>query len=781
MNFYIFEKPQQQVGKLCTLDVYLDYMNPESTKGKHLRSVALAIKRSVAEGQNKEVVAELKRHLPGITWQASFQGKKRSNQNAVPSGLYMLDIDHTDEKTNEVINQALKLRDEYQIVYIGHSVSFMGVRIVAKMPDGCVSIDEAQKKLSDALGVEYDSACKDMARLSFMVPDEFVSYLDQSIFPRLECAEETTEATNSEPVENVDEQPPIEVVKSSSETDSEKKEPVSTIPEYKGIPLLDIAREYFEETGGQPVEGERNTRLYNAAFMLRYICDFNEEKLLKGLPKLGLSEQERKSVIHSACVATRANVTPQRLTALINRMKMERDLNDDDPDEDGDQIIDVEHFADVFTTSEVPALPPIWEQFYRIAPDDFKLATCLCLLPFLGTLGSRLRAKYRGREVHSPSFIVTLEAPQAQGKSFIKILDEVCLGELKKSDQQQRDEEKAWRESKKMYRDMGSKLSKKEVAEFMNSKPEVIIRYVSPTMSTTEMLRRMDEAQGLHLFAMSTEIDTVYKAHKRDFSNLSDLLRKAFDNDEAGQDYASENSWSGIVRLYYNCIYSGTPKAVRRFFPDVEDGMVSRVLFVTIPDQTFKRGVVFDTFTRKELDEVNYNLTRLNNISMFEGDVQPEHELSMKFLVNHMQKWVDAQQSYAQRMNDITRDTFCRRSAVIGFRAGMLAFYLWQEVNTPTVRRKVKDFATWIANCALRQFLLRFKLVHDTRSTFKFKDVYESLPETFTMHDVRVAAGKLNMRTAPRDMIYHWKLGGVLESGENKTYKKINSEELKNE
>lgn len=769
MNFYIFENPKQQIGRLCTYQIYLDYQNPQSVKGKKLIAITKAIAEAVKDG-NKELVSDLKKQLPAISWQASFGGKNRSNRNAIPSGLYMLDIDHTNENTSQIINKAYTLREPFNIVYIARSVSGQGVRVVAKMPDDCSTIEEAQQHLADAFGVAFDAACKDMARLSFLVPDDYVSFCNNSIFPNEDGEEAAEESTTDEANQTEEE----------SSTDDDKEKPAakpvkSTVPEYRGIPLLEIAHEYFEETGGQPVEGERNTRLYNAAFVMRYICDFNEDKLIKGLPTLGLSLQERQQVVHSACIAPRSTSVPQKLMGIINRMVDDRAIFTGEDDDDNEVAIDVEHFADVFTTSEVPELPPVWAQFYKIAPEDFKLATCLCLLPFLGTLGSKLRAQYRGREVHSPSFIVTLEAPQAQGKSFIKILDEVCLGELKRCDAQQREEEKAWKESKKMYRDMGSKLSKKEVAEFMDAKPDVIIRYVAPTMSVTELLRRMELAKGLHIFAMSTEIDTVYKAQKRDFSNFSDILRKAFDNDEAGQDYASETSWSGIVKLYYNCIYSGTPKAVRRFFPDVEDGMVSRVLFVTIPDQTFKRGVVFDKFNRKELETVNYHLARLNNVSMFEGEVQPEHELSMKFLVNHMQKWVDAQQSYAKKMNDVTRDTFCRRSAVIGFRAGMLAYFLWQESNTPQVRKKVKDFATWIANCALRQFLLRFKLILDMKSTFKFKDVYESLPDVFTMHQARMAAAKLNMKTAPRDMIYHWKLGGVLESGENKTYRKIHN------
>ena len=275
---------------------------------------------------------------------------------------------------------------------------------------------------------------------------------------------------------------------------------------------------------------------------------------------------------------------------------------------------------------------------------------------------------------------------------------------------------------------------------------------------------------------MSTEIDTVYKAQKRDFSNFSDVLRKAFDNDEIGQDYASDSSWSGIVRLYYNCIYSGTPRAVRRFYPDVEDGLISRVLFVTIPDQTFKQTDVFGTFKQKELEDLNYHLERLNAVSVVDGEAQPEHLLKLDFLTRHMMKWVVAQQKFALANDDVTRDTFCRRSAVMGFRAGMIAFYLWDEVTTPTMMRKVKNFATWIANCALRQYLLRFKIEHDTRSTFKFRDVYDQLPDEFDYKRLRALVESLDVRTKPNDIVYRWRLGGRLEekgSGKNKTFKKV--------
>ena len=70
---------------------------------------------------------------------------------------------------------------------------------------------------------------------------------------------------------------------------------------FKGIPYQDIIAEYWRCTGGQPQRGERNDRLHQLAANLRAICDNKEEWLLAIMPRYGLSEQEMRSIIHSAC------------------------------------------------------------------------------------------------------------------------------------------------------------------------------------------------------------------------------------------------------------------------------------------------------------------------------------------------------------------------------------------------------------------------------------------------------------------------------------------------
>jgi hypothetical protein len=280
----------------------------------------------------------------------------------------------------------------------------------------------------------------------------------------------------------------------------------------------------------------------------------------------------------------------------------------------------------------------------------------------------------------------------------------------------------------------------------------------------TKLLMRLNAAHGLHLFAMAEEIDTVTKAFKSGFSNYSDLLRVAFDNGPYGQDYASENSFSGIVNVYYNVLFSGTPKAMRRFYPDVEDGLVSRVCFVTLPDQFGKPMPVWKELNEKDKAIVDINLVRLNDISIIGKEVQPDHVMKMDFLNKELEVWIREQQMIAVKDEDRTRDIFCRRAAVVGFRAGMLAFFLWGEHHTPAIRKNVIIYAKWVANCMLRQHLLRFNIDATNSNTIPHEKVFNSMKEEFTRDDLQRALSGAGIESPLRTVLHKWRMGGYIEA-----------------
>ena len=88
------------------------------------------------------------------------------------------------------------------------------------------------------------------------------------------------------------------------------------------------------------------------------------------------------------------------------------------------------------------------------------------------------------------------------------------------------------------------------------------------------------------LLCMFSEADALVNASKALFSNISVLLRKAFDGDVVRQYYLSESSCSTQTRLNASVLLTGTPKAVLgRLFSDTEDGMMQRFMPLLMPRQ----------------------------------------------------------------------------------------------------------------------------------------------------------------------------------------------------
>lgn len=752
MRFSIFPSVMVSKGRLCTAAAFWDYAdNPK------LRELCQKI--AAEEDGNKR--GELKKQLPIITWQAYFDGKRIAKE-AQPSGLFMLDIDHMDGDPYELYKTQIVSRiKELGIMVVHKTPSTHGLRIVAKCLPTLSRLEDCQRWLACNLKVVYDGVCKDFARSSFIVPSDYIYYLDGHVFID-DPAEGTVYAAGKNPVQTnagFEKALPATPSNQRAEVVDQREGLFGGGTDYKGVPYEKIIKEWFYYTGGEPTEGERNTRLYQLALRLRYITDFNEATMLRVMPTYGLPESEMKDIVRHSLSTTRGQNLPKDLQETLERIDKQIKIIGDANDEDIPEI--------TTSTEKIPSLPPVFRQWWEVAPDDFKKPVTLCQLPILGALASRLRAQYLDGKVHSPSFQVSLEAPQASGKSFLVRLVDYELAAMIQSDEAQREMERAYQEKVSEMKLLNIKINVDNKDQILGQKPKGIIRYLPATISITKMLQRMEAAQGLHCFALAEEIDTVHKAFKKGFSNLSEMLRVSFDNGLYGQDYASDSSWSGNVTLYYNTLFSGTPKAMCRFYPDVEDGLVSRVLFVTLPDQFGKPMPVWDEFTHEQKRILDIGLTRLSEISLQGSEVQPEHMMKLNWLNKALDMWIKAQQAEAVKENDRTRDTFCRRAAVVGFRAGMLAWFLWEEKNTPTIRRNVINFATWVANCMLNQHILRFNINATHSNVNRFESALKRLGEEFTRDDAERALLAEGYETDVRQVLYKWRLQGLIESTEH--------------
>ena len=689
---------------------------------------------------------DAKRQLPAICWQATFNGQRRLNKNAAASGFFMLDIDHVDD-VQKMWNEKIQPRViEEAICFVHITPSGEGLRIVARCRD-TKPIAVQQERLALALNVPFDAVCKDMARLSF------VSRRDEVIYVNSELIEDENIIMPEKPAE----QQKSLHTRALNEVKPKENAPHDTAPMYRGCNLQDFVEAWMAARGGYPEEGVRNHTYYALGRDLRYLCNFSADTMCRCVSDEALGDfprAELRQVFESAIASTRRSTFPPTVENILGVLQGEIDTTDG---------------FEQKTDEKLPILTYEINAFVNCAPEDFKAPTIVAALPILGTICSHLRAVYLDGEVHTPSFMTVIEAEQASGKSFTRRLVDILLKPLRERDNIAREEEKAYLQQLKV-----SKNKQDQPTD-----PRAKVRIIPASVSVAKLLQRMDYAEGEHLFSFCEEIDTLYKSNKSGaWAQKSDLYRNAFDNAEYGQDYMSDNSYSTIVKVFYNLLLCGTPKAVTRFFPDCEDGLVSRVIFCKLSDQF---AAQFPKFKRMP----EQTIAKLQKWAAGELDKKP-HDVQVGWLNRRIAAWLEAKRVESLKTLNKAEDQFRRRAAVMGFRAGVLAFYLAGEQPKPAVTQWVSNFAIWIANYVLSEQMSRF--ADQVNVTVEYKkrqvnciQVFDKLPQEFTRNELIVLLKKHGYRQPARASLYQWKREGLIEKTGPDSYQKTSNKENQEE
>ena len=680
--------------------------------------------------QNKNV--ERKKELPvWLPLAQSFNNGTRKAEDAVPSGLFFLDIDEkglTEQLWQKVQDE--KLIQEFRIVYFAESAGG-GTHIWAWHTPG-LSIEENIQKLASRLGVSYDSHVTDLARCCFMVSEQYVKLLDPVVFePLTEEQKEMYASDDSSRTTNSDEQ------KCSMFN-------VECSMNYKGIPYEKIVQSMLWKLGygDAPAEGERNMALYTMCRYLRFICDFDEQKLFSILPHWGLSDHEVMSTIKSAVGSTRPAGIPSQMNEVLSMLGAATETGSESADDS--LVVPVEK-----------ELPGILQDLSDHAPEEFKEATLIAAMPMLGTLATGIRAKYRDGKLNSPSFIVDIEAPQATGKSFVDNEFELLMDPIIKQD------EVEWQ------KEIEYSLAKKDGQEVEN--PCSQIRILEPNIGVSAFLERALYAKGKHLFTYAPEIETVLKNNKGGaWTEKNDLFRLAYDNKPWGQHRISKDSFSGKVTLYYNMVMCGTPNKCRAFFADAESGLVSRVTPVILPDMVGAKMPQFKAWSQDEIEKVKRQCLCL---------MDEEGEVSLPLINKAIEEWDESKrQEYLQTLR-YSIDVFRRRAALNGFRAGIIAYLLEGRQET---ERAIK-FAVWYAErCFQYQLQIygnKIDALHNntlspqaSKGNIRYLDV---LPKEFTKEDL------VNLRLANHEspvvktIIYRWVKEGLIIKTDTNLWQKL--------
>ena len=726
----------------------------------------------------------LKDELPAMMPMGTVGDKTRKKENCTPTGLVMIDIDGTTPLDVAILKESIeKMKSELERLYvrlIHITPSGKGLRLLV-----CCHADGMEETIErcvhdlklDAYGV-VDPACKDLSRLSYLVPADYILYTE-GLFD--EVPEVSVQQMNQYKITGTTEKFSNENAKVGEVLSNDEKYKNF---KYNGVPLAQIVRDFIDETGGDPAGGTVHTFYNELIVLFRNLCN-NDPKIVHAvLPSYNHGIEETWAQCVGLCGSNRTTRLDSKLyfwlknKGLLAERMAERTRMENEEEPKAEPL------------PKMPTLPPIFRQYVNSAPEDFKVPTVVALLPILGTLTSHLRATYFDDSEQSTEFISLLFAPPSSGKSFIKRLSGL-LQNLRDRDEISNAREAIWAETQKT----------KGANDKGEEQPHVSVRIVKPLISIPELLTKMRDNKGHHMYIEAEELDTFTKGNKGQGGDKSDLWRVTWDNGFYGQYYKSVNTFKGEVQMFMNLLFTSTQDQIDRFFKNVEDGLVTRFSVCPIENQTFAKFVpwkkipkadqlqITNILTRLELKNYKLPLTfdksdlqdtsaaDLDKLMAEQYEFQPFEHVDLSYIYKPLLDWLEEERIKSASTLNEARDVFRRRAAVKGFRLALLCHGLYANVGKRE-QQIITNFVKWFCTVDLRNSLYQFgERYNEVQQNAKKNavpqaEIFNKMPDEFTKDELRVVLQRAYIKTPVKMVIHLWNKNKLIEK-RGDTYIKI--------
>ena len=181
MKFGIGNNVKSRVVRTCTPELFhqaVDSRKVAQVCADIVDARELFLRGELTKEEFETKKAELKKRLPILTPHATFRNERRLNAEAIPSGMSMYDLDHIPNPQERWAEIAPR-KEALGIVLAHITPSTEGLRLFFIMPQG-MNLGEAQAWMAKQLGdTSYDVCVKDYARSSFLVPREYLLFVDE--------------------------------------------------------------------------------------------------------------------------------------------------------------------------------------------------------------------------------------------------------------------------------------------------------------------------------------------------------------------------------------------------------------------------------------------------------------------------------------------------------------------------------------------------------------------------------------------------------------------------
>ena len=567
-----------------------------------------------------------------------------------------MDIDHIPwEQMREVKERVLAKKDELGLLMLEESARSYpqrgegGYHLAFKRRLE-LSQEENLKWASELLGVAYDDGAKDITRVFFTTTEKELIYLSDEIFDPSPCLPQGGgEGPKVSPWGDLE----------GVTHDADAK--------YNGILFTEIIKKYWElfNDGKEPVEGDRNALTFELAVTIRSICGYSLEKMMAVIPNYWKAEtEEYRKTLENALKEPKKGM-PYRLKQVLQALKSQAGVK-----------------ACGGTTTTPPPmpkkLPPLLKLLTKNVPWFYKPAVANAVFPALGVHLHGVKFRYWDNVEHEATFMNVLIGRQSIGKGTIKKPIEFIMDDIKQRDQPNRQREAEWKQ-----KNPGAKQKK-------DPRPtDICIQMLIDNLTDAVFNQRIVDANNngqRFIYTIVDEIEGLKKVtSKGTVDEVGLLIRKAFDNSDAGQERVGADSVSGIAPLRWNFNASTTPPNARKFFfKMVNDGTVSRLDVSTIiqSDDDDDMAPILGIYDHQFAQELKPYIDRLEAAS---GLIECPQAKRLSLDIKQENK--DAAKLYESEAYRV----FSYRANVIAWLKGMVLYvahgYKWSK--------EIADFVRW--------------------------------------------------------------------------------------
>ena len=718
---------------------------------------------------------QLKKRLPPLTPHATFKNRRRKNEEAIPSGLSMYDLDHIPnprEKWEEIAPR----KEELGIVFAHITPSTEGLRLVFVIPQG-MSLAEAQAWMAEQLGdTQYDACVKDYARCSFLVPREYVLYMSERLFDVPQSITELSSAQHSYPLRTSCSSP---LQRDSCETGTPQADATNTPPRagevsegrrgelssallhtpsaslvplqegqhennpcqsvksvvqgypetYDGIPHTQIVETLEEQMGGRPEHGSRNNFIFSMACHLRYVCDDDPDWIAQVLPTYGEGREKWMASIRSACARNQTQQMPRimRRTLAICKERLNSEI--------------------INQNSESPQmpkrLPPLIGLLTSKVPPLMKPAVANAVFPALGAHLGEVKFIYVDNTEKSACFMCCLLAKMSSGKSAVNKPIEYILADIVEKDDENRRREQEWKES------TNQKGANKEKPQ---RPQDLCIQVLVSDMTNAAFVQRLKDARGKFLYTCMDEIELLDQLKTSTRGNqVSQIIRLAFDCGMYGQERVGTSSVTARVKVKWNWNASSTIQKGKHYFRNaLADGTLSRINVCTIETESGGDLPVYGTYDEKFAADLKPYIDNMNQAKGVIRCAEAE-KLALQLIKEN--------RDIAQQCDDEVFESLSYRANVIAYLKAMTLYV----ANGCQWEKSFEDFVRWSERydlwCKMKFFGENLKTEMERENQVGNKgpqNMLQMLPNRFSYEEAQEMRRSCGKDLNAKAMLYSW-------------------------